>query len=169
MTGLLRHGFSRGRSMATAFGSMSRRSSFRRFVPAISCSWTISAVTKAKSCATAPQEPSSSSCPNTHLNPIEQVFAKTSISYEKPPPEPSKPFASPSALHVRTMRKLLRKLRIWPNLTSSCFSRSTTAGEGRLRRHPWGLTDANSLHQETVSHVPALKRRLKASVAVGGV
>src|SRR6185437_11625904 len=77
MTGSRRHGLSRAQSTATAFASTWRRFSSRRFAPATSSSWTISAATEAKSCVRSSGAklfflPKYS----PDLNPIEQVFAK---------------------------------------------------------------------------------------------
>src|SRR4029079_14639094 len=80
MTGSMRRGLSRGRSTARAFGPTWRRFFCRRFAPAISLSWTISAATEAKTRVSsfAPSAPSSFFMPkySPDLNPIEQVFAK---------------------------------------------------------------------------------------------
>jgi transposase len=67
MTGSRPHGFSRGRSTATASASTWRRFFYPRFGPVTSWSWTTSAVIEAKRCVSsfAPLGPSSSSCQNT--------------------------------------------------------------------------------------------------------
>jgi DDE superfamily endonuclease len=79
MTGLMRHGSSKGRSMAGAFAPMSRRFSCPSFDPAISSSWITSA---ARSKAVRQLIRSVGAklffLPkySPDLNPIEQVFAK---------------------------------------------------------------------------------------------
>src|ERR1700726_4754310 len=78
MTGSRRHGFSRGRSTATASASTWRGSFSRRFVPATSWSWTISAATEAKLSVIRSAGAKLFFLPkySPDLNPIEQDFAK---------------------------------------------------------------------------------------------
>ena len=94
-------------------------------------SWTISAATKARSCASSSAPPGAKLffLPkySPDLNPIEQVFAKLKhLPAKSCRPNGRSGLRSPSvklsSLHARRMRKLLRKLRISTNLNSSCFS-----------------------------------------------
>ena len=130
MTASRRHGFSRARSMATAFGSMWRKFCFRRFAPATSWSWTISAATEARSCASSSAPQGQALLPAQILTRPEPDRAGLCQAQALPAKScrpngrsclPRHRRGSP-AFHARRMRKLLRKLRISRNLTSSRFS-----------------------------------------------
>ena len=128
MTVSMRRGLSRGRSTARAFGPMWQRFFCRRFVPAISLSWTISAAIEAKPCVShsirgaklffLPKY-------SPDLNPIEQVFAKLKHLIRKAAVGPSTLCAThrrcPPSLLARRMRELSQKFRL-SHLISSRFN-----------------------------------------------